>query len=852
MLLPWLVPFIFLMVVALGHAQTPPSSYAVSGVVNDTSGAAIVGARVVLLDGGGQTSGAVATDHSGAFRFDGLRPGSYKLVVTEEGFRQSTTAVGLEAKRRVSVPVVLAIGVVSQEVTVGQGGFPEVTTEIAGNQGSNTLDREALDRVPAFDQDYIATLSRFLDDSSIGTNGVSLIVNGLESNGLGVTSSAIQEVKINQNPFSALFSRPGRARLEVITKGGTPDFHGSVNFLFRDAIFDARNALASVKAPELRSYFEGSITGPVGHGKKTTFLLSLDRDQQDQQAIVVAAGPAGVIQQNVATPMRHFFASGRIFHDIGQNDQVWVGYSYEDRRFTNQNVGGTVLPEAGSDYESFEHEINVSYRHVFSAKTLNQVRFLLGHEDQTTTSISHLPQIVVPNAFTAGGAQADGKRTEYHFEGNDILTAVRGQHEWKFGVEIPDFSRRGADDFTNFGGTYYFNTVADYAAGRPFLYTVQRGQGHLVFYEKNVAGIVEDTVRVRPNLSVSLGLRYYFQNYFNSVHDNFAPRLGFAYAPRAHGKTVIRGGGGIFYDRSGPRPIADLLHFNGVRLQKLIVQDPAFPADPASLAAQPGSVVVLDPAVRIPYTVQYSIGIERQFAAKSTLSVSYVGARGIGLFRSRDLNAPFPPLYTARPDPARGQVRQIESTGYQKSNALEVTFRGRATRFFTGQAQYTLSKTNNNTSGVNYFPGSSFFPALDWARADTDRRHKFDMLGSVAAGNLFKLGMALSLYSGTPVNVTTGLDDNHDGVVNDRPIGEPRNTLHGPGRATLDLSLSHEFRLSKSHKEGRSLVATLNSFNVANHRNDVTYVGSLNSPFFGQAVAAQPPRRMQINLEFKF
>jgi hypothetical protein len=221
------------------------------------------------------------------------------------------------------------------------------------------------------------------------------------------------------------------------------------------------------------------------------------------------------------------------------------------------------------------------------------------------------------------------------------------------------------------------------------------------------------------------------------------------------------------------------------------------------------------------------------------------------LFRSIDANAPLPGG-ALRPNADLGQERQIQSEGYQKSNALELTFRGRPSKYFTGQVQYTLSKTYNNTSGVTYFPGNSFDPVADWARSDNDRRHKFDLLGSTHLTKLFVVGAALSLYSGKPVNVTTGSDDNHDGVVNDRPSGLTRNILHGPGLINLDLNLSHDFVLSQKRKEARTLTASLNSFNVFNHQNDVTFIGVIKSPFFGQAVAALPPRRMQLNLEFKF
>ena len=100
----------------------------------------------------------------------------------------------------------------TESVTVVSDLAPQVNTEMSGNQSSASLDRSALDRVPVFDQDYIATISRFLDNTGTGTNGVTLIVNGVEANGPGVTASAIQEVKVNQNPYSPLFARPGRAR----------------------------------------------------------------------------------------------------------------------------------------------------------------------------------------------------------------------------------------------------------------------------------------------------------------------------------------------------------------------------------------------------------------------------------------------------------------------------------------------------------------------------------------------------------------------------------------------------------------------------------------------------------------
>ena len=201
---------------------------------------------------------------------------------------------------------------------------------------------------------------------------------------------------------------------------------------------------------------------------------------------------------------------------------------------------------------------------------------------------------------------------------------------------------------------------------------------------------------------------------------------------------------------------------------------------------------------------------------------------------------------------ALGQNREIQSDGYQKSNALELTFRGKPSKYFAGQVQYTLSRTYNNTSGVTYFPANSYDPTADWGRSDNDRLHKFDLLASSQPTRFFTVGAALSLYSGKPVNITTGADDNHDGIINDRPPGIARNTLYGPGTINLDLNLSHDFLLSNRKKENRVLSVALNSFNVLNHPNYLTYIGTISSPLFGQPVAAQPPRRMQLDVQFKF
>ena len=115
----------------------------------------------------------------------------------------------------------------------------------------------------------------------------------------------------------------------------------------------------------------------------------------------------------------------------------------------------------------------------------------------------------------------------------DVVTYSSGKHLVKAGLNIPDWSRRRNDDLTNAGGTFTFSTLQDYVAGRPFSFVQQRGDGHLVFLQKVLGGFVQDQITLGRNLSVALGLRYDWQNYF--VDDNnFSPRASWAWAPGHH------------------------------------------------------------------------------------------------------------------------------------------------------------------------------------------------------------------------------------------------------------------------------------------------------------------------------
>lgn len=845
--------------VSAALAQRSASSFSVTGVVLDPSKTGVSGAKVSLKQAGATAERTTIADVAGGFRFDGVETGGYELLVEHQGFKPSTLRIKVgtrAAPQAVVVPLILAD--IKQELTVIDNAG-QVNTNASDNLDTVTLTRQSLDDLPIFDQDYVGTMSRFLDAGSLGTGGVTLVVDGVEATRASVSASAIQEVKINNDPYSAEYPRPGRSRIEIITKPGGSEFHGTFNFLFRDYHLNARDPFALTRPYEQRRIYEGSFTGPLGRGKKTSFLVSANREEEDLQSIVFAEGPSGPIQETLPAPQRNTEVSGSINRQIGESQLISIRGLYTDRTTGNQGVGGFNLPEVAVNFQDREDIVYFNQRGPVTQRLYNQFRFLVARQHTPTESVKAGARIVVLGAFTGGGAQADRLQTENHIALNEILVWSGKKHTVRFGINVPDLSRRGLDDNTNTAGTYTFSTLQDYLQNRPFSLLRQSGNGHVVFLEKVVGGFVQDEFRVRDNLSISIGVRYDWQNYFHD-NNNFAPRASFAYALGSARKTVIRGGAGFFYDRTGPGPIFDLIRYDGHRLLQYVVTNPAFP-DVNALG--PTSIVRLDPAVKLPYIGQYGIGVERQLSKSTTFTVNYLANRGVNLFRSRDVNAPPPPFYIARPNAALSVFRQIESSADLESHSLEIGLRGNVTRFFTGMIQYTLSRAYNNTggtttggnrtSGINSFPANNYDLSGEWSRADFDQRNRFNLLGSITPGRYFKLGMAVALYSGQPYTLTSGRDDNHDGLANDRPAGVRRNSLDGPGYADLDLRLSRDFFLVRTRKDkGPTATIGIDAFDILNSVNYVSFVGNQSSPFFGKPVAALPTRRLQVSFRFRF
>lgn len=824
-----------------------------SGTITDPSGASVRDCMVLLVGKAGDALQEARSDESGRFHLAPVSPGEYFLdIAANNGF--AAIRLPLHVSSGTLVPIAIRLRLLAVDATVNVADEPSgVNTDAASNGDQATANSQMIEKVPVLDQDVVSTFTPFLANSSVGSKGITLVVDGIEMKGAGVSMSAIKSVSINNDPYSPEARSPGKGRIEITTKTGTAKFHGSLNFTFRDSSIDATTHFALVPPVEQKRIYEGSVTGPLGRGGKDTFLISGSRQEDNLESIVHATDATDtVITQNVATPVHTTLFAARVARDLSPTHRISVQYNVEDVISRNLGVGGVVLAEGGINSQAREDDLFMNDTLTISPRLLNQFQFFLEKDHNPSRSATDAPKVVVDGAFTGGGAQADVLDTENNLKINDILTFIKGRHLFKAGIVIPNLSRRAWEDHANRLGTFSYASVAALAAQTPYKFTQQAGPGRTTFWANELGSFVSDQIQVMPNLQVSLGLRYDWQTYFDTLH-NFGPRVSVAYSRENDRKTVYRAGYGIFFDRAGARPISELKRFDGQIIRSVTILNPDYanPFPPGqSIDTLPTDLITLAPNVSIPLLNFFSFGVDRQMFKGASLSLSYRGNVGLNLFRSIDANAPTGPAYSTRPNPSFGVVRQIQSRGHQVSNALDITFRSNVSRWFTGLAQYTLGRTNNDSGGIGWYPANQYDNTGEYARADFDQLQRLNILGTINEGHWLSLGLAINLNSGTPYTETSGIDSYQTGLLNARPAGVGRNSLQAGGYANLDLRWSHDLPLPK--RDLTVLTFAVDAFNIPNHTNYTKYVGNVQSSFFEQPTSAMPARRIQFTLRAKF
>ena len=874
-------------------ASASPAVPTLRGVVADATGAIIPNAEIDLVDAAGAVAGHYHSGGDGSFQVVAPHFGTYTLVVSEPGFQTVRTRATIAApkgspasKSAASLPaaplhIVLPIASVATNVEVNADTSTDLTATDE-NRDSSVLTNQDLKALPIFDNDYVSAMGSFLDANSAGTGGSGLLVDGVEANRATVSSSAVQEVQINQDPYSARYYNPGRGQMEILTKSAADDYHGQFNFHFRDSAMNAQNALAPSKPFEQRRIYEGFVTGPIPHAQKSGFLASFNRAEEDRESVISAtiaptvANPTGAFQANVPSPTRDTEFSLRAGHQFGERHSAYTQYSYEDWTGQNQGVGGQTLATAGYNSEYREDDLMFHVDSTFSTSLLNQVSLVFEHNYSRNQNTTEGLRISLPGDFLSGSAQSDSFGSEYNGRFTDIVSWTRGRHLVKYGVGIPNFNRRAYDDNTNILGTYTFApTVAsdgvtvlesafqNYAANLPSAFSQNTGAVHFIYHAQEMGAFVQDQYKVSNRFSITPGVRYDWQNFLATRRLGISPRLSFAWVLSDASKTVVRGGGGVYYDRFGSGPLLDLARYeNGRRRSVVVSLDPSqLPASGCvpitlcvALTAEPASLTQLEPNAKIPYQIQYGLSIERQLGERATGSVSVYSTRGIDMFRSVDINAPTPQSgYTLRPNPAYGRIRQMQAAGFMTGSGMDISYRGRLNQYFTGFGRYTWSHYESNTNGIGSFPENQLDPNAEWANSSWDRRHQLSMYAMFQPESILNLAVGIFANTGAPWTVLTGADAYGDDLFNTRPDGMARNTELYPSYVDLDARWGHDFAItSNKAEEAPRLGFSVGAFNLLNHVNAAGINQIETSSTFGQVTSVSSPRRIQLGMRFEF
>jgi hypothetical protein len=695
---------------SLALAQSTGGAARLNGTISDPTGAVVPAAKVTVINNATGLNRQTQSTDAGLYEFPNLPVGAYDLTVEKSGFSGAKrSGIVLTVGGVTTVDLSLQLGAAQQEVSVSAETPP---LEVTRSSTAATINERDVADLPINGRNFIdfTTLTpgvvrdpvRGGDLSFAGQRGPSntLLVDGAESNNVfygqatgrtgfrpyAFSQDAVQEFQVSAGEYPAEVGRAGGGAINVITKSGTNQFHGSVFEFYRDKGLNANsfvnNRSGAPRAPYHYNQFGGTIGGPIVKDK-LFFFGNYDGQRNTSNQIVVpavtpTAAQLAAVQQYLATYQLGLDNNvGMVRVDWNPSNLDRLSVRYNISRYAGINL------ESNSQNSAREHtgnnevhtdNIATSYNRVLGTNKVLDLRFNFIKDDEPGLANTTGPETVISGGVTFGKNNFSPRYTNvrtYQPVGN--LSWVTGRHSVKFGTDI---AAQRVDNFFPglFAGQYVFAGYDAYLAKTPSSYSQAfSGSGtnppisHPSVNEFAFFG--QDSWRLNDRLTLNYGLRYdYFSfaqpntaisvsvsgatlsNRIPTDSSNLGPRLGFAYRLMDKGKLLFRGGYGIYYSRTpGLLLSADILN-NGIDVRNFTLTSnlPVYPNILAAAPSGPGAVSninVMEPNFKSPRTQQYSLQVESDLGHDLVLTLGYLGVNAAHLARTRDINL-FPEVLT--------------------------------------------------------------------------------------------------------------------------------------------------------------------------------------------------------------
>lgn len=718
---------LFVVAAALSGAAQTGTSFTLQGRVFDEAGAVLPGASVTVRNVSLGLTRTTVTDNEGRYIFAALPPtGQYEISVELSGFA-SERKVGLtfEANTSAVIDFVLKVGTLEEKITV-TAQAPLVST--TKSEISNVIDEKRVAELPLNGRNFFEYVRLTPGAVRVGSGSGNLTLNGQGRRQLtiladGVTNQlreirtlsgdlaggngtfsldVVKEVQVITNAFSAEFGRSPSGVINVITRSGTNELHGSGFFYLRPGKLDAKNALTRRNRELNRQQWGLVLGGPIVRDK-THFLYNYEGTNEEQKGATITSILEPQPNRLVEIPFNEFKMMGKIDHQLTPSNLIEGRYNILRSTARNQGIGGLNTSErAFTAIDNFQSLV-LSAISVISPRAVNELRFAW-----TKGTVDFFQPIVgrklppdfsrVGPAVNRAGVGNTGPNPafpqnlrETGLQWIEKVSHTIGRHNLKYGGDIQSYFRF-VTFFNNFVGTYTF------APGTPFpfnpndprtfprSYSQSFGQSGLNFDELLLALFVQDDFNAAPGLTFNLGLRYEYETLMRDAQ-NFAPRFGFAWDPWGKGKSVIRGSYGIFFATIESSLINRESNFGpeGIVTIFLVPGDPLFPVFPNRFASLPQGANIIRNEVFIPivrglskkdfprsvgdkfgglrvnpYSQQANLSIQTALGNDLALSIGYTMVRGLKLHRTRDLNAP--PFFAVGP----GRTRSLAQADAQR------------------------------------------------------------------------------------------------------------------------------------------------------------------------------------------